>query len=212
VIYLNEEIKAEALTKNLEGFTRFLFTLAAESSHFLDLSKVSKNASVPRQTVQRFFQILEDTLIIKRVEAFAKSEKRRLIQHPKFFFFDNGVLNSLLSNYTCSLDRRGVLFENFFFNQLSTSLSYSDLDYRLSTYRTDAGAEVDFVLELEGQVIAIEVKTGHFGKSDLGGFNSLERFLKKPLKKVVITDKFNSRKIEDIEVMPWQSFLESLRI
>ena len=111
ILYLNEEIKAEALTKNIEGFTRFLFALAADSSKYLDLTKISKNAAVPRQTTQRFFEILEDTLIVKRVDAFAKSEKRRLIQHPRFFIFENGVLNALLGNFNCSVDRRGFLFE-----------------------------------------------------------------------------------------------------
>lgn len=108
----------------------------------MDLSKISKSIAVPRQTVQCFFEILEDTLLLRRVEAFAKSDKRRLIQHPKFFIFDNGVLNSLLQNFTLSEDRKGYLFENLIFNQLITSLSYSDYDFRLSSYRTDAGAEV----------------------------------------------------------------------
>jgi predicted AAA+ superfamily ATPase len=59
--YLNEEIKAEALTKNIEGFTRFLFLMAAYSTQFLDLTKISKGAAVPRQTVQRYFEILRQT-------------------------------------------------------------------------------------------------------------------------------------------------------
>lgn len=87
MIYLNEEVKAEALTKNLEGFTRFLFKIAADSSKYLDLTKISKMVAVPRQTTQRYFEILEDTLLAYRLEAFAKSEKRRLIQHPRFFIF-----------------------------------------------------------------------------------------------------------------------------
>ena len=45
-VYLTEEIKAEALTKNLEGFTRFIYNIAIESTHFLDLSKISKAIAV----------------------------------------------------------------------------------------------------------------------------------------------------------------------
>lgn len=210
--YLQEEIKSEALTKNLDGFTRFLFSLAADSSKFLDLSKISKNIGVPRQTVQRFFEILEDTLIVSRCQAFAKSEKRRLTQHPRFFIFDNGVLNSLLGNFTLSADRRGFLFENLFFNQLKTSLEASELDYRISSYRTDGGAEVDFVLEIDNKIYALEVKTGAFGKNDLAGFKSLKDFTGAKIKPYIIVSEGHHRLIEDIEIIPWQDFLRKLKI
>jgi predicted AAA+ superfamily ATPase len=208
--YLNEEIKAEALTKNIEGFTRFLFCLAADSTKFLDLSKISRQTAVPRQTVGRFFEILEDTLIVKRLDSFARTEKKRLVQHPRFFFFDNGVLNSLLGNYTCSLDRKGFLFENLFFNQLSTHLSYSEHDYRLSTYRTEAGAEVDFVLELNDTLIAIEAKSANFSGHEMGGFASLERYVARPIRKVVVTLEPVSRAIDGVEVIYWQDFIKSI--
>lgn len=208
--YLSEEIKAEALTKNLDGFTRFLFQLAAEVTHFLDLSKISRKAAVPRQTVQRFFEITEDTLIIKRCDTFAKSDKRRLVQHPRFFLFDNGVLNALLGHFDLSLDRKGFLFENLFFNQLTTSLSYSNHDYRLSSFRTDSGAEIDFILELEREIYAIEVKSGGFDPAEMTGFKSFEAFLKKPINKYVVTLERHSRQYRDIKIMPWQKFLKEL--
>lgn len=211
--YLHEEIKAEALTKNLDGFTRFLFSIAADSTKFLDLSKVSKNIGVPRQTVQRFFEILEDTLIVQRCEAFAKSEKRRLVQHPRFFIFDNGVLNALLGSFSLSVDRRGLLFENLFFTQLKTSLAASNLDYRLSTYRTDNGAEVDFVLEIEDRIFALELKSGAFGKKDLNGFKSFQDFMgKRKIENYVLTPEGPHRLIDDIEVLSWQDFLKILVI
>lgn len=210
--YLNEEVRAEALTKNIEGFTRFLFALSADSSKFLDLSKISSTAAVPRQTTQRFFEVLEDTLIVRRLNAFAKSEKRRLIQHPKFFIFDTGVLNALLGNFNVSVDRKGTLFENLIFNQLATSLSYSDCDYRLSSYRTDAGAEVDIILELDGRTCAIEIKSGHFSKSDLGGLKSFEQFYGKKTEKFVLTDEQPHRVVDDIECLPWQEFFKKIKI
>ncbi len=210
--YLNEEIKAEALTKNLEGFTRFLFNVAADATKYLDLTKVSKMIGVPRQTTQRFFEILEDTLIVKRIEAFAKSEKRRLIQHPRFFLFDNGVLNALLNNFNCSADRKGQLFENLFVMQLASSLQYSDLDYRLSSYRTDAGAEVDIILEVANKIYAIEIKTGAFKDSDLGGLKSFRKFVGKTVESFVVIPQGSSRVIDDIYVLPWQNFLKRLGI
>jgi predicted AAA+ superfamily ATPase len=210
--YLNEEIKAEALTKNLEGFTRFLFNLAADATQFLDLTKVSKLVGVPRQTTQRFFEILEDTLIVQRIDAFAKSEKRRLIQHPRFYIFDNGVLNALLNNFKCSIDRKGRLFENLFVTQLSASLKASNLDYRLSSYRTDAGAEVDIILEIENTIHAIEIKTGAFNNADFSGLKSFKKFIGKNVQLHVAIPEGSARKVDDIQIIPWQKLLETFGI
>ena len=65
--YLKEEIQAEALARNVESFSRFLFMAAAYSGQFLDLSIMASEARIPRQTATRFFEILEDTLIIQRL-------------------------------------------------------------------------------------------------------------------------------------------------
>lgn len=208
ITYLNEEIKAEALAKNIEGFTRFLFNLAADSAQILDLSKVSKLSQTPRQSAQRYFEVLEDTLLVRRLPAFSKSEKRRLVQHPKFFIFDNGVLNSLLNNFEASADRKGQLFENLFTTQLMTTLSNLEIDYRISHYRTAAGAEVDVMLELGKEILAIEVKSGRFAPSQLGGFTSVQDYLGKKVRCVVVVADGPRLVNKQYEVTPWQEFLK----
>jgi predicted AAA+ superfamily ATPase len=69
--YLKEEIQAEGLTRNLEGFARFLHIAAEWSGHHLDLAKLAAAAQVARQSVVRYFEVLEDTLIVRRAEPFA---------------------------------------------------------------------------------------------------------------------------------------------
>jgi hypothetical protein len=77
--YLKEEIQADALAKNIEGFARFLTVAAAESSHFLDLAKLAQQAQVDRSSAVRWFEILDDTLLVHRIESFSKSTRKRLI-------------------------------------------------------------------------------------------------------------------------------------
>jgi uncharacterized protein len=77
-IYLKEEVQAESLARNLEGFARFLSIVAAWSGQYLDLAKMAAAAYVARQTAVRYFEVLEDCLLIRRVEAFSKSLTRRL--------------------------------------------------------------------------------------------------------------------------------------
>lgn len=58
-----------------------------------------------RTSIIRFVEILEDTLIGSRVEVFDLAEGADVIKHPKFYFFDPGVLNGLLVNFVVSKDR-----------------------------------------------------------------------------------------------------------
>ena len=210
-IYLKEEIQAEALTRNIEGFSRFLFIIAAESGKFLDISKISREAKVPWKTTLRYFEILEDTLVIKRCESFSKSDRRRLVQCPRFFFFDLGVLNALLSNFNVSQDRVGALFEHLIFNQIVHGAVTVDKNFRISSYRTEHGAEVDFIVELEGKVYAIEVKASkNIGVSDLRGFQSFKEFFKKSHKSYVAYLGNYAKKINDITILPWTQLIKEL--
>ena len=206
--YLKEEVQAEALTRNLEGFSRFLFTTAISSGQFLDFVKLSREAQVSRQSAIRYFEILEETLLVHRVSAFAKSERKRLIQHPKYYFFDPGVLNALLGNFEVSEDRKGFLFEHLFFTQLISSLHHQDKDFRLSTYRTEHGAEIDCILEVNKKLFAIEVKASkNIGLNDLNGFKSFHKFYAKPHTAMIAYTGQVSKKIENVWILPWQECL-----
>lgn len=210
-IYLKEEIQSEALTKDISGFSRFLFVIASESGKFLDISKLSSEAQVSRQSVMRYFEILEDTLIVRRCEAFSKSVRRRLIQRPKFFFFDIGVLNALLGNFNPSSDRIGILFEHLIFNQMVHGATALDKNFRISSYRTEHGAEIDFILELEGEVFAIEAKASkNIGLSDLRGFKSFKEFYPRPHKCYVVYLGDSAKKINDITILPFTHLIKEL--
>lgn len=209
--YLKEEIQAEALSKNIEGFSRFLFVLAAEAGKFLDLAKLTQEARIPRQTAIRFLEVLEDTLILKRCEAFGKSLRKRLLQRPRFFFFDTGVLNGLLNNFSVSQDRIGALFEHLIFNQITDSASARDKNVQISSYRTEHGAEVDFILEYEGKVIALEVKaSSNIGPSDLRGLKSFSDYYGKKHETFVAYLGSTSKVLQGVPIFPWQTFLKEI--
>lgn len=211
VTYVKEEIQAEALTKNLEGFSRFLFVVAGYSGQFLDLTKLARDAQIPRQSAARYFEILEDTLIINRCEAFAKTDLKRLIQHPKYYFFDNGVLNALLGNFKASDDRKGILFEHLFFNQLLASAYSRDKEIQISTYRTEHGAEVDFIIQLEGEVWAVELKaSSHVGREDLRGLRNFSEFYRKKHHSLLAYWGETEKNIEGVSVLPWQKALKRI--
>lgn len=209
--YLKEEVQAEALTRNLEGFARFLHVAGAWSGTFLDLAKMSAAAQVPRQTTVRYFEILEDCLIAQRCEPFARSTRPRLVQHPRYFFFDVGVLNGLLGNFQASADRIGSLFEHLVYSQIVHSAAAADRDVRVSTFRTEHGAEVDFVLELDGVVHAIEVKASRtIAAADTRGLARFADYYGKRHHSWVFYLGSQPKVVGPARVVPWQQGLQEI--
>ena len=209
--YLKEEIQAEALTRNLEGFSRFLYIAAGYSGQFLDLTKLSSEARITRQSGIRFFEIVEDTLIVNRCSAFSKIDRKRLVKHPKFYFFDTGILNGLLSNFNVSADRKGLFFEHLVFNQLLSSAFANDVDIKVSTYRTSNGAEVDFIVEIERDLFAIEVKhSRNVGQSDLRGLANFGKYYQKPHRPMVLYMGDSPKVINGIPILPWQEGIKTI--
>lgn len=209
--YLKEEVQAENLVRNLEGFARFLQLTAEWSGRFLDLAKIASGAQVARQSVVRFFEVLEDCLLVRRLEPFGKSLTRRLVQHPRFYFFDVGVLNGLLGNFTVSGDRRGPLFENMVVSQVFNEAAAQDRDIRLTAYRTEHGAEVDVILEIGGDVHAIEIKSSKAVDSgDLRGLKSFRDYHGRKHRSWILYAGQIRKMVEGVEIVPWQSGLKEI--
>lgn len=209
--YLKEEIQAEALTKNIEGFSRFLFVASSKSGEFLDYSKMGSLASITRKTSSRFFEILEDTLIVRRLDSFAKSTTRRLIQHPKFYFFDGGVLNGLLGGFSAPEDRQGFLFEHFIINQILIMNALEGDSARLSTYRTEAGSEVDLIFEIGSDLVSLEIKyTKTVHPKDLLGLKRFAEFYGKKHQSILMYNGTRAYRDDFIEVLPWRQALDRI--
>ncbi len=161
-------------------------------------------AQIERVTAKRYFNIVVDTMVAQPVEAFVKSLKRRLIQHPKYYFFDVGVLNGCLGNFEVSADRKGLLFEHLCLQMIIAELKAQDLDCRVSTYRTEAGAEVDFIVECQNKVFAIEVKaTRTIGNHDLRGLKSFSEFFGKKHQSLVFYLGDHELEIDKTRIIPF---------
>ncbi len=210
--YLREEIMAEALVRQVDGFFRFIQVAAQESGLFTDYSKVANRAKISRQSVTRHFEILEDTLMGVRLtnDPTLDPERADLIKHPRFFFFDLGVLNALRGSFELNAERMGFLFEHLVFNQISNTATAKGLDHQLYNFRTRGGLEVDFILNLEGQRYAIECKASdRVAPSDLNPLRELKRYYKKIDKRVFYRGK-RELKDGDIWILPLEKGLRSI--
>ncbi|MEI6239934.1 MAG: AAA family ATPase [Planctomycetia bacterium] len=168
--YLQEEIRAEALTRNLGGFARFLEIAARQNGQVTNVAGIARDAGVTRQSVQNWFEILVDTLLGSWLPAWKLKRATKQVSHPKFYLFDSGVARALSGRlpYPPMPEERGFLMETFIRNELAAYLDYSGLDYPLTFWRTPDGVEVDFLCETVRGFTAIEVKAATSWKPQYG--------------------------------------------
>jgi len=214
-IYLREEIQAEALTRNLGAYGRFLDLAAEASGQWINYSKISSDIEIPKETLRRFYSLLEDTLVAYRVEAFRpKKSKRRVSQRERFVFFDLGVRNALLGIHKGPLTpmEKGSLFEQWIFLQIMAFNDSHKKGWRISSFRTDTGAEVDWILDTGALLIAIECKWGkNVSTHDLTGLRSFDQYASKPVKKYVVYNGSSAQQFAKSEVaVPYQDFLSNI--
>ena len=211
--YLEEEIKQEALVRNLGAFVKFLPLAGEESGNILNFSNLSREIGVSYKTVQEYFQILVDTLIIFFLPSFARSKRKSLIQHSKFYFFDTGVLRSVKNELTLPLLPRtgafGIYFEHFIINELKRYNDYNKLDCGFFFFRTTTGQEVDLVLEKPGKkLVAVEIKArDSVGRADFKGLYHFKRTF--PQSRLLLVSLVPRTQIfDDITVIPWQKMFD----
>jgi uncharacterized protein len=104
--YLEQEIQAEALTRNVPAFAKFLETVTTTHGQLLNYATVARDCGVSAKTVREYYQILEDTLLGHLLEPWRKRKKRRLIETAKFYLFDPGVVRALRHEAHTAGDRR----------------------------------------------------------------------------------------------------------
>lgn len=159
-IYLEEEVRAEALVRNLATFSRFLELAAGEAGRIINRRALSQEVGVAHTTITDYYQILEDCLIAERVEPLTKSSTRKkLTRSPKILFFDLGV-RRLAANEgrRPSRERLGEWFEQWVGLELVRMTRDRAARSPVRFWRDPDGPDVDWVLELSDRPIPIECK------------------------------------------------------
>lgn len=158
--YLEEEIRQEAIVKQLAPFARFLELAALESGRIANFSAIAQDIGVSAPTIASYYEILLDCLVAERVEPITHSTTRkRLTKSAKFLYFDLGVRREAANEGTrLGRERLGDLFEQFVGLELIRSCRLHRPGARLRFWRVHEGPEVDWVIEHHGRYVPIEVK------------------------------------------------------
>ena len=208
--YLREEIQAEGIARNIGGFSRFLDVAASQFTELLNFNAIARDCGLPVRTVQTYYEILEDTLIGFRLYPWRKSVRKQLRAHPKFYFFDNGVTNTLNGLLTSSLPGmiKGKLFEQFIVLETYRLKHYLQSEARLFFWRTNHGAEVDLLIEKHNHIQAIiEIKaTTVITGAHLSGIRSF-RQENPDVAAYIVALVDQPYQLEDVKILPWRQFV-----
>lgn len=211
-LYLQREIKEEALVKNFLNFSRFLDFAAQVNTELINYTSLGSDAQIPPRTIQDYFSILEDTLLGEKLLPFNHS-KRKTVSTSKFYFFDIGVVNYLTGQKEIkkSSPYYGKVFEQLIYCELAAFKSYNySKRIEIFFWRTQTQLEVDFILTIENKVFAIETKSTQQPRSkDFSGLKAFkDEFPNAEL--IMVTPTTHSSENKGVNILNPEDFVDWL--
>ena len=134
--------------------------LAFQVGGEVSINEIARTAKTDAKTAARYLDLLEKMFIIRRVRGFSRNLRNEISKKAKYYFFDNGVRNAVISQFN-GLDLRndiGALWENFIFMEFLKKSSVNDAPDNYYFWRTHTGQEIDIIRESGGALTAIECK------------------------------------------------------
>ncbi|MBI3631405.1 MAG: ATP-binding protein [Candidatus Staskawiczbacteria bacterium] len=158
--YLFKDILALDKIKSPDLLLDITKCLAFQIGNEVSFNEIAKNVKSDVKTVQRYIDVLEKMFVIRKVRGFSRNLRNEISKKSKFYFYDNGIRNAVISQFN-ALDSRndiGQLWENFIFGEL---IKKSGIEQSLDTFyfwRTHTGQEIDIIKENAGELFPIECK------------------------------------------------------
>ena len=213
-MYLREEIRAEALVRNLGGFARFLPLAGLYHGQVINVSSLARDSGTARSTVDGYLDILEDTLLATRLDGFEARLRTRERKLPKLFWVDPGLARQVQRRRgPLHAEERGALLEGFVLGLLRAYRETSDLYDRISYWAPSQARtiEVDFLLERQGEYVAIEVKSAaRYDTSLLKGLRAVQELPGLARSILLYGGERSFATADGIEIWPISRFSEAL--
>ncbi len=180
-LYLEKDISSFFKVENTREFENFLKAIAFNDAQLFITSNVASDAGINVYTANKYISILSNTYLVELVYPYYKNASTAIKKTPKLYFMDLGMRNAVLKNlmpYESRTDS-GKLAENFVFLELLRNR------FGIKYWRTKSGAEMDFVLDINGKPFPVEVKLGRAGSLGKSFYSFIERY--KPKNALVVT-------------------------
>ncbi len=143
--------------KNPQAAHNILKYIAINSGQVINYTDISNTGNIDINTLKKYINILEKTFIIKTIPPFYTNKKKEIVKAPKIYFYDPGIRNYFIKNFTFFDDRTdsSFLLENYFFSQFIKKAAW---DEEIKYWRDKNGREVDFITQKNNRIDAYEIK------------------------------------------------------
>jgi predicted AAA+ superfamily ATPase len=213
-LYVREEIRGEALVRNLPGFLRFLPVAALFHGQVINVAGLARDAATARTTVEGYLGILQDTLLVTLLPAFDARLRVRERQHPKLYWVDPGVVRAAKRQLgPVAVEERGPLLEGWVLSVLRAHNEPSKVFDEIS-YWAPAQArqtEVDFLLRRGQEHVALEIKAqARFSSPQLSGLRAITELPRLVRRVLVYLGDRRLKTNDGIEVWPLDLLLTAI--
>jgi hypothetical protein len=215
--YIERDIRTLRSVENLQTFSRFLSLCAGRTGQILNLSSLANDTGISVNTAKAWLSLLESGYIIYLLQPYYRNFNKRIIKSPKLYFYDTGIVSSLLriedpemlSNHYLN----GALFENLVISEIVKSQVHRGKRPSVWYWRESNGLEIDCIVGKGGNRIdALEIKAGQTFNSDY--LKNLKSFpggsVDQQIKKTVVYRGGESTVAGEIEVLSWTDFTHKL--
>ncbi len=212
--YIERDVRTLKSVENLNAFTRFIGLCAGRVGQILNLTSLANDTGISVNTAKSWISLLEASFVIYLLRPYYRNFNKRIIKSPKLYFYDTGIVSSLLNINSKETLRNhyayGSLFENLVISEIIKYFYHSGKIPPIFYWRESNGSEIDCIIEKNStEIYAIEIKGGETITNDY--FKNLNKLpdsspqLK--IRKNVIYTGSQSIKSEDIQIIAWQDFL-----
>lgn len=161
--YIESDAKEIGNIRNMDKFITMYRLCMLRSGNIFNKNELCLESGLDNKTFDSYFSVLEHTYQIQKLQPYFNNALKRLIKTPKIFATDTGVLSHLLqissAHELASSPYKGAIYETFVFDELLKANTSSKRRANIYYYRTSDQKEIDFILEISGKVIAVEVKS-----------------------------------------------------
>jgi len=212
--YTERDVRQIRNVSELSQFQKFMILLAGRVGQILNVSSLASDVGISPNTAEDWISILEASYVVYRLQPYFKNVGKRLIKSPKLYFYDTGLLTTLLKIHDKeSLQSHyliGNIFENFAVSEFVKAINNSEISAQLYYYRDNHGNEVDLIVDRGDHQIPIEIKLSASYSSDFfKGITYWNEIVKGNRGYVVYGGK-EKIMVKDQIILPWNNLAQIL--
>jgi predicted AAA+ superfamily ATPase len=158
--YLYKDILMWQNIKKPDKLVKLLQALAFQVCNEVSYNELGKTIGLDNETVEKYIQLLEKSFVIFRLRSFSRNLRKELKKSSKIYFYDNGIRNSLIANFSPVTLRQdiGALWENYFVAERIKHNHYNNIWTNNYFWRTHDQQEIDFIEDSDGKLSVYEIK------------------------------------------------------